>query len=105
MRPYSGEGVLGLSVRLHGIRLGRAVDLFVERDGWRALGFDVLCGDEVHRFLPFAAAGVGEDRIELRSSLMLLEDIDFYRSHGQSLRELRGSAVTLAGRPVGKLRD
>jgi hypothetical protein len=105
MRAFSGEGALTRPVRLHGIQLGRPVDVLVERDSWRVLGFDVLCGDDVHRFLPFAASGIRDDEIQLRSALMLLDDIGFYRSRAQSLRELRGAPVTLAGRQAGNLRD
>ena len=71
----SGEGTLRLPVRRHGIELGRPVDLIVDAPSGRALGFDVLCGDDVHRFLPVAAAQLGEEEIAVGSSLMLLEDV------------------------------
>ena len=101
----SGEGTLRLPVRRHGIELGRPVDLIVDPPSGRALGFDVLCGDDVHRFLPFAAAQLGEHEIAVGSSLMLLEDVGFYRKRGQSLRALRGRPVHRGQRQLGALVD
>ncbi len=101
MAAFSVERALRLPVRLHGIQLGHAVDLLLDADEWRALGFDVRCGDEVNRFLPVAAARVRDDEIGAGSALMLLEDIGFYRTHGRSVRALLGEP--LAG--AGTLRD
>ena len=105
MAGVSGEGTLQLPVRLHGIQLGRPVDLIVDPPSGRALGFDVLCGDDVHRFLPIAAAQLGDDEIAVGSSLMLLEDVAFYRKRGESLRELRGRPVRRGRRELGVLLD
>jgi hypothetical protein len=85
--------LLQLPVQLHGIRLGRPVDLLLDPADWRALGFVVRCGDESSRFLVFAAADVREDAIELPSALVLLEDVDFYRDRSQSLRDLLGGEL------------
>jgi hypothetical protein len=105
MAGVSGEGTLLLPVRLHGIQLGRPVDLIVDPPSGRAVGFDVLCGDDVHRFLPIAAAQVGEQEIAVGSSLMLLEDVGFYRKRGESLRALRGRPVRRGRRALGVLVD
>ncbi len=105
MNGVSGEGTLLLPVRLHGIQLGRPVDLVVDPPSRRAVGFDVLCGDDVHRFLPIAAAQLGQDEIAVGSSLMLLEDVGFYRKRGESLRGLRGRPVHRGRRLLGILRD
>ena len=67
--------LLQLPVRLHGIRLGRPVDLLLDASEWRVLGFVVLCGDESLRFLVFAAADVQQDAIAVPSALLLLEDV------------------------------
>ncbi len=101
----SAAGLLQLPVRLHGIRLGQPVDVLLETDGWRAIGFVVLCGDDVQRFLPFAAAQVGEEEIAVGSALMLLEDVDFYRDRAESLRALLGAVARSGGREEGPLRD
>ena len=85
--------LLQLPVRLHGIRLGRPVDLLLDAAEWRALGFVVLCGDESLRFLVFAAADLQEDAIAVPSALLLLEDVDFYRDRSRSLRELLGGEL------------
>jgi hypothetical protein len=91
MRSLSGEELLQRPVRLRGIQLGRAVDLILDAAARRLLGFEVLCGDGEHRFLPVAAAEAFPDQIAVRSSLMLLneEELDFYRQHGTTLTALR----------------
>ena len=61
MREITGDELLALPVRLHGIQLGRPVDLLLDRDAQRIVGLDVLCGDEVHRFL--SDAGVVKARV------------------------------------------
>jgi len=88
MGSRSAIELLQLPVQLHGIRLGRPVDVLLDADEWRALGFVVLCGDESLRFLVFAAADVEADAIRVQSALMLLEDVEFYRARSRSLREL-----------------
>jgi hypothetical protein len=103
----SGDALLALRVRLHGVPLGRPVDVLLDRDGERVVGLDVLCGDEVHRFLPLPTAVVGSDEIAIHSPLVLLEEdeLDFYRSRTFALSSLRGRAVERGGREVGELRD
>ena len=98
--------LLHLPVRLHGIRLGRPVDVLVDSAEWRALGFVVLCGDESLRFLVYAAATPREDALEVASAFLLLEDLGFYRERSRSLRELLGGAVADdEGGELGELRD
>jgi hypothetical protein len=105
MRALSADRALQLPVRLHGITLGRPVDLLLDAADWRVVGFDVLCGDEIHRFLPFATTKLREDAIVVASALMLLEDLDFYRTRSRSFRSLLGSQIELRGKPGGALRD
>ena len=106
MGSRSATEVLQLPVQLHGIRLGRPVDVLLDLEDWRALGLVVLCGDESRRFLVFAAADVQEDAIAVPSALLLLEDVDFYLARSRSLRSLLGGAVVVNGRHgVGELRD
>ncbi len=107
MRGRPAEELLRLPVRLHGIQLGRPVDLILDLRGERALGLDVLCGDEVHRFLPLAAAKVGEDEVTVRSALTLLEEAElaFYRDRASQLSALRGVELVRDGQAVGRLRD
>jgi hypothetical protein len=102
-----GDEALALRVRLHGIELGRPVDLLLERDGLRVVGFDVLCGDDVHRFLPLPTAAIGDGALAIHSPLVLLEEdgLAFYRSRAFALSSLRGRAVTRRGIAVGTLRD
>jgi hypothetical protein len=89
------EELLKLPVRVGGVKLGRAVDLVVARDSSRALGFDVLCGDGAHRFLPFVVARLEADAIKVDSPLVLLDfdQVGFYRKQSTTLRELDGQAA------------
>jgi sporulation protein YlmC with PRC-barrel domain len=89
----SAEELLGLPIRVRGIELGRLVDVVVDPRGPRIVGFDVRCGDESNRFLPFAVAELTADAIELESPLVLLDfaQVDFYREQTKSLRELNGT--------------
>jgi hypothetical protein len=107
MRERTGDELLALPVRLHGIQLCRPADLLFDREMLRAFGLDVLCGDEVHRFLPLPTAAVGADEIAIRSPLVLLEEdqLDFYRSRAVALSSLRGRGVERRGRGLGTLRD
>lgn len=107
MAERTGDEVLGLPLRLHGIELGRPVDLLLDRDGLRVVGLDVLCGDEVHRFLPLPTAAVGDDELIIHSPLVLLEEdeLDFYRARAFLLSSLRGRAVTKRGKDLGTLKD
>jgi hypothetical protein len=107
MKELKGDELLALPVRLHGIQLGRPADLLFDGDVLRAVGLDVLCGDEVHRFLPLPTAVVDEEQIAIRSALVLLEEdeLDFYRARAVSLSALRGRRVERRGRSLGTLRD
>ena len=107
MGELSGDELLALPVRLHGIQLGRPADLLLDREVLRVVGLDVLCGDEVHRFLPLPTAAVRADEIAILSPLVLLEEdeLHFYRSRAFSLSSLRGRAIERNGREVGALRD
>lgn len=107
MRELTGAELLALPVRLHGIQLGRPVDLLLDRDTLRTVGLDVLCGDEVHRFLPLPTASVGDDEIAILSPLVLLEEHEllFYRSKTFALSALRGRPVQRKGRDLGALGD
>ena len=107
VKEMSGDEILSLPLKLHGIELGRPVDLLLDRESLRVVGLDVLCGDEVHRFLPLPTAAVGDDRLTIHSPLVLLEEdeLDFYRTRAFSLKTLRGKPVTRNERSIGELRD
>jgi hypothetical protein len=105
MGSRSATELLLLPVQLQGIRLGRPVDLLLDRNAWRALGFVVLCGDETRRFLPFAAADLHTNEIDVPSALLLLDDVAFYQGRTRSLRGLLGGAVVSGRCELGELRD
>jgi hypothetical protein len=105
MGSRSAIELLLLPVRLQEIRLGRPVDVLLDAESWRVLGFVVLCGDESRRFLAYAAADPRQHEIAVTSALLLLDDVDFYRSRSRSLRALLGGAVVNTRDELGVLRD
>jgi hypothetical protein len=107
MALRSAVELLSQGVRLRGLALGRAVDLFLDRDDLRVVGIEVLCGDDEHRFLPVAAAKLRVDEIAIGSPLVLLESaqVDFYRSRTFSFGSIRGRPVRRRDLSVGVLRD
>jgi hypothetical protein len=88
-RLLAGD-LLRLPVCTSGIEIGHPVDVIVDPVQNRALGLDVVCRDESHRFLPLMAAVVEDDQIVVESALMLLaeDQLAFYRARARSLREL-----------------
>ncbi|HSX22935.1 MAG TPA: hypothetical protein VLE97_09200 [Gaiellaceae bacterium] len=88
MGSLSAVRALQLPVRLQGIELGRPVDLLLETETWRALGFVVHSRDESQRFLPYMASQPADDEIAVGSALMLLDDVAFYAKRGVSFRSL-----------------
>ena len=105
MGSRSAIEMLLLPVRLQEIRLGRPVDVLLDAEEWRVLGFVVLCGDDTLRFLPYATASPREDEIAVSSALLLLDDVDFYRRRSRSLRALLGGSVVSVQDHLGVLRD
>ena len=108
MRGHSGNKLLRLPVRVHGIQLGRPIDVILDGEPRpRAVGFEVLCGDRGRRFLPLAAARIDRDQIGVESTLMLLEAsaLRYYRERGRTLATARGAEVARAGEPLGALHD
>ena len=107
MRPIRADELLRLPVRLHGVQLGRPVELLLDREGSRALGLEVLCGDGVHRFLPLPTAAITADALTITSPLVLLEEdeLAFYRKRAFALASLRGRPVERNGKAIGTLAD
>ena len=104
MQTDRASGLLGREVRFRGIRLGVIADVLVDLPSRRALGYDVVCGDDSRRFLPLAASDVVEDHVEVESALVLLEE-PFYRAHAQSYAALRGKPVRRGAIEIGLLED
>jgi hypothetical protein len=107
VRSLPAEQLLRFPVRLDGLDVGRAVDVILDPGQGRALGLDILCRDDVHRFLPLAAAVVDRAEIRLSSAFALVDDaaFEFYRGRTSSLRSLKGAHVARAGKDLGSLRD
>jgi hypothetical protein len=94
-RALRGSGIsvgdlLALPVRMHGIYLGRPIDVLLHETGERVVGFELLCGDGAHRFLPFAVADVRDGEIAVASALTLLDerDLTYYRERTRRLADL-----------------
>jgi uncharacterized protein YrrD len=88
------------------IRLGVVVDVLLDDELRRVLGFDVLCGDRAHRYLPLAACEVQENTIAVPSSLVLMrQELDFYRQRARALTAVRGFPVRSRGRALGTVVD
>jgi hypothetical protein len=102
-----GNELLALPVRFRGIQLGRPADLLLERDTFRVVGLDVLCGDGGHRFLPLSVAIVGDTEIAILSTLLLREEneLEFYRAGTLALGTLRTWPVEVRGVAAGTLAD
>jgi hypothetical protein len=105
MTSFSSRDLLSLPIRLHDIELGRAIALIVDLETMRVLGLEVRCGDATHRFLPLAATRIGDEAIAIASSLLLLDELPFYRTQARSLQGLRGAKVDAGGVAVGTLAD
>ena len=105
MGSMASGDLTAVPVRLHGIDLGRSVEILVDLAVRRVIGFEIRCGDDTHRFLPLAAARVREGEIAIGSPLTLLDELPFYRARGQTFGSLRGAAVANAGGELGALRD
>ena len=90
MRGRAAAELLSLPVRMHGIQLGRPVGAFLDEHADRLLGFEVLCGDGTHRFLPFTVAKLRPDEIAVESALTLIDerDLEFYRRRSRRLDDL-----------------
>lgn len=101
------EALLTRPVVLHGIRLGQAHDVVLDDECLRVVGIEVLCGDDVRRFLPLPAARIRAQEIAVGSALLLLEepDLDFYGSRTRTFRSLHGAMVERRGKMLGELRD
>jgi uncharacterized protein YrrD len=88
------------------IRLGVVVDVLLDDELLRVLGFDVLCGDRVHRYLPLPACEILESSIAVPSTLVLMrQELDFYRRRARALTAVRGFPARLRGRELGTLVD
>jgi hypothetical protein len=81
--------LLEATVAFKGVRIGVIVDVILDRARGEVVGFEVRCDDRQHRFLPRAAATVGDDStVEIGSPFALLDaaELEFYRRRGVSLR-------------------
>jgi uncharacterized protein YrrD len=84
------------------IRLGVVVDVLLDDELRRVLGFDVLCGDRAHRYLPLPACEILESSIAVPSALVLMrQELDFYRQRARALTAVRGFPARRRGRAVG----
>jgi hypothetical protein len=94
-RGLNAETLLQRPVCFRDIELGRVVDVILDTSLRRVLGLDILCGDRGRRFLPYGACQIGDWVIGVESALVLSDEVEFYRSHGQALTVLKRRGVPL----------
>jgi hypothetical protein len=101
------RSLLERPVMVQDIRLGTSDDAVLDSESLRVVGLEVLCSDEVRRFLPLAAAQIRDDRVAVGSALLLLEEDvrEFYRRRSRLFRSLLGTPVAGGRRPLGELVD
>jgi uncharacterized protein YrrD len=88
------------------IRLGVVVDLLLDDSLQRVLGFDVLCGDRLHRYLPLPACEFEQAHVSVPSALVLMrQELDFYRVRGRALTALRGFPARMGVNELGTVLD
>jgi sporulation protein YlmC with PRC-barrel domain len=83
------DELLERTVVIRGVRIGRVVDVVLDRVSGEVLGFEVRCEDGRNRFLPRVAAGISPDStIEIESPFALLDsaELEFYRRQATTLR-------------------
>jgi sporulation protein YlmC with PRC-barrel domain len=81
--------LLEATVVFKGVRIGRIVDVILDRAGGEVVGFEVRCEDRRDRFLPRAAVTIADDStVEIGSPFALLDagELEFYRERGVTLR-------------------
>jgi hypothetical protein len=90
MRGRAASELLSLPVRMHGIELGRPVEALVDATADRIVGFEVICGDETRRFLPFSVVDLRPRELALDSALTLIDerDLGYYRERSRRLSDL-----------------
>ena len=104
--PYRTGVLVRRPVVVGAVRLGVTVDGLFDRPLTRLIGFDVRCGDGTHRFLPFPACEVCDERIAVGSALVLLDrGLGFYTVGGSVFSDLQGQEVSLDGEQIGPLAD
>src|SRR5437879_576917 len=88
----SASTALQLPINLHGIQLGRPIDVLLDADSWNMLGSVVRGGDGSQRFLPLAGAQLTHEEIAVGSALCCS------RTSASTPRAERRSAVFSAAR-------
>jgi len=105
-RGLRASAVESKPVHYADIRLGVVVDVLLDDSFRRLLGFDVLCGDRAHRYLPLLACDIRDSQVAVSSALVLLkQELDFYRERGRSLTSVRGFPVRRGPRELGVIQD
>ena len=104
VRGLRAAALLRAPVFVRGIRLGEVENVLLDVRASRILGLDVLCGDGSNRCLPYSIARHAGKRIEIDSTLTLLDEreLGFYRSHGRALTTMPELADALVA-PDGGL--
>src|SRR5437868_13732979 len=91
MGSRSATELLLLPVQLHGIRLGRPVDLLLDLAEWRGVGFVVVRGGGSPRLLAFPPAGLRGGAAGAASARPVLGGVGRLRRRSRSFGARRGA--------------
>jgi hypothetical protein len=82
-------------IRLHGVQVGRVLDVFLDSTDGSPIGLEVRCEDGKHRFLPMSAATSVDGEVVIGSPFALLDtdELEFYRERSVALRGRREPAA------------
>lgn len=74
--------LLGAPCRVRGVLVGEVTAVIVDAEVTRAIGLDIRSPDDVHRFLPWVAAEVDGDGVDVSSAFLLVDAGDSYTRRG-----------------------
>jgi hypothetical protein len=102
MTRFGVADVLGASVLVGDMRVGKVVGVYLDARFERAIGLEVACAGAVRRFLPWAVASFAHGNVCASSALHLLDAAEGYERHGavrlRGTRDVVGFSVTRDGR-------
>jgi hypothetical protein len=102
MTRFAVADVLGASVLVGDMRVGKVVGVYLDAGFARAIGLEVACTGGVRRFLPWAVASFAHGDVCASSALHLLDAAEGYERHGAVLlrdsSEIVGFSATRDGR-------
>ena len=75
-------GLPGRAVRVGGVLVGQVTGVLVDARATRAIGLEIACAGQAHRFLPWFAARLDEVAVSVESAFLLVDEIGGYERRG-----------------------